>query len=97
MNQLRRAAESQPDNARYSYIYALALQKAGDVDSALVSLKAAHGRHPNDRDIVIALATMNRDRGDLESAVHYATALVKLSPADPGARRLLESLQAQQR
>jgi predicted CXXCH cytochrome family protein len=97
VKQLRRAAESQPDNARYSYIYALALQKVGDVDSALVSLKAAHGRHPNDRDIVIALATMNRDRGDLESAVHYATALVKLSPADPEARQLLESLQAQQR
>ena len=73
------------------------MQKVGDTDNALVSLKTAHGRHPNNRDILIALTTMYRDRGDFGSAVHYATALVKLSPADPGARQLLESLQAQQR
>ena len=94
---LGRAAQLRPDNARYSYVYALALQKVGDTDNALLNLKNAHGRHPNDRDILAALATMNRDQGDLESAVQYATALVKLSPTDAGARQLLESLQAQQR
>jgi predicted CXXCH cytochrome family protein len=94
---LGRAAELRPDNSRYSYIYALSMQKVGDTGSALSILSAAHMRHPNDRDIVIALATMSRDSGDFERAVHYATALVALSPSDAGALQLLESLRAQQR
>ena len=36
---------------------------------------------------------MSRDRGELESAVKYAKALVTLAPTDPEARQLLESLQ----
>ncbi|NCF29501.1 MAG: tetratricopeptide repeat protein [Gammaproteobacteria bacterium] len=94
---LGQAAELRPDIPRYAYIHALALQKIGDAENALVVLRAAHHRHPNDRDILIALATMSRDRGDLESAVKYAKALVKLAPTEPEARQLLESLQAQQR
>jgi Tfp pilus assembly protein PilF len=94
---LGRAAELRPDNPRYSYIHALSMQKVGDTQNALVILTAAHARHRNDRDILIALATMSRDSGDLENAVQYATALVALSPSDPGARQLLESLQGQQR
>ena len=94
---LGRAAELRPGNARYRYIHALSMQKVGDTQNALVILSAAHARHPNDRDILIALATMSRDSGDLENAMQYATALVALSPTDAGARQLLESLQAQQR
>lgn len=71
------------------------MQKVGDTQNALIILSAARVRHPNDRDILIALATMSRDSGDLENAERYATALVALSPTDPGARQLLESLQAQ--
>jgi predicted Zn-dependent protease len=95
--QLGNAASLQPDNSRYSYVHALALQKIGNTKSAMATLVAAHERDPGNRDILFALATMSRDRGDLEKAVHYANALVELSPADPGPRQLLESLQSQQR
>ena len=91
------AAGLRPDNARYSYAYALALQKIGNTRRASTVLIDAHDRHPNNRDILFALATLSRGRGDLETAVHYARALVKLSPDDPEPRQLLEALQAQQR
>ena len=95
--QLGNAASLQPDNSRYSYAYALALQRIGNTKSAMATLVAADERDPNNRDILFALATMSRDRGDLEKAVEYARALVELSRADPESLRLLESLQSQQR
>ena len=49
------------------------------------------------RPILIALATMNRDAGNLEDALRYANALVDAAPGDPLARQLLESLQAERR
>ena len=94
---LGHAAGLRPDNARYSYAYALALQKIGNTRQATTVLIAAHDRHPGNRDILFSLATLSRDRGDLETAVQYAKALLELSPDDPGSRQLLESLQAQQR
>ncbi len=94
---LGHAARLRPENSRYSYVYALALQKIGDTSNAVTTLIAAHDRDPNNRDILFALATMSRDRGDLENAVRYAKGLVELSPTDPGPLRLLESLQSQQR
>ncbi|GMQ95917.1 MAG: tetratricopeptide repeat protein [Gammaproteobacteria bacterium] len=95
--QLGNAASLQPDNSRYSYAYALALQKIGDTKSAMTTLAAAHERDPVNRDILFALTTISRDRGDLEKAVEYARALVELSNGDPGSLQLLESLQSQQR
>jgi predicted CXXCH cytochrome family protein len=88
---LGRAAGLRPDNARYSYVYALASQKIGDTRGAFTTLIAAHDRHPNNRDILFSLATMSRDRGDLEKAVQYANALVELSPGDSAPLQLLET------
>jgi len=93
--ELARAAELGPDNARYGYVYALALQKIGDIDKALVTLRGVYGRHPENREVLLALATMHRDRGNLEDAKGYARTLVDRFPEDVQARQLLESLQAQ--
>jgi predicted CXXCH cytochrome family protein len=71
---LQRAAEQQPDNARYNYVYALALHKTGNTEGAISTLIAAHARHLNNREILFALTTMSRDTGDLKSAERYARA-----------------------
>ncbi len=92
-----RAVKLRPDNSRYSYVYALALQRIGDTRIAFTTLIAAHDRHPSNREILLALAIMSRDRGDLDGAVQYARVLVELSPSDPGLQQLLQSLQSQQR
>ena len=94
LGSLARAAELDPDQARYAYVYAVALHGAGQTARALEVLRVAHQRHPGDRDTLVALATMSRDAGDLPAAVAWARALADLAPGDAGARRLLSELEA---
>ncbi len=91
---LARAAGLLPGQARYAYVYGVALQSTGQPDIGLAVLKAAHARHPEDRDLLIALATLNRDRGDRSSAIEFAQKLVALDPDEPGARALLAEVEA---
>ena len=90
---LGRAAELAPEQARYAYVYAVALHDAGQPDRALAALRSTHAGHPGDRDVLIALATMSRDRGDREGALRWARALRDLDPQDPGAQRLVAELE----
>jgi Flp pilus assembly protein TadD len=92
---LQRAAELAPDRARYAYVFAVALDGAGERAQGLEVLRQAHARHPGDRDVLTALATISRDAGDRRAAAGYARALVALSPSDPAARRLLAELEGE--
>ena len=58
-----------------------------------IVLEETHLRYPNDREILYALVAFNRDTGNLGAARSYAEKLIVLSPQDPAARRLLDSLQ----
>jgi tetratricopeptide (TPR) repeat protein len=69
---LARAAELAPENARYAYVQALALERAGQATDAIVTLRAAHQRHPNDRDILAALLRIARASGDRETVAEFA-------------------------
>lgn len=89
---LRKAAALEPNVARHSYAYGLALQANGDLAGAISVLEQAHQRHPLDREILIALLTFERDRGNLRSAIGYAEKLVALAPGDQEARATLEQL-----
>jgi Flp pilus assembly protein TadD len=90
--ELGKAAELAPTSARYAYVHAVALNSAGAGDRALASLKAAHARHPGDPDVLIALATISRDRGARDAARAYARMLMQVAPELPEARRLAEEL-----
>ena len=92
LDSLRLAAVLAPDNSRYSYIYGIALNSEGKSDQALEILKGALGINPNDRDLLIALVTINRDRGELVQARAFAQQLVTFYPQDATARQLLNSL-----
>ncbi len=70
-------------------------QAMGKAESALAVLENARPRHPNDRQILLALATINRDRGARDAALRYAKELINLAPEDPAARRLLDQLRTQ--
>jgi tetratricopeptide (TPR) repeat protein len=93
MDELWRAARLAPEEPRYAYVYGVALHGTGSTERALEVLRAAHEKHPGDVEILLALATINRDRGAREDAIAYARRLVALSPEDPGARQLLEVLE----
>ena len=87
-----RAAGLAPEVLQFNYAYALALNSAGRADEAIATLTAAHARFGDHRDLLIALATMNRDRGTMDDAKRYARRLVELFPMEPAFQQLLDTL-----
>ena len=92
---LGKAADLLPENARFNYVYGVALNSTGDTNRALAVLERASRRHRNDRDILMALVTIHRDTGSLQTALQYARALLALVPNDQAVRQLTAQLRAQ--
>jgi tetratricopeptide (TPR) repeat protein len=94
--ELGRAAELAPEVPDFAYTYAIGLHSTGRTDEALGVLRRANGRNPGARNILVALVTINRERGALGEARRYAARLVAAAPADPAARALAEGLGPQE-
>jgi len=94
--ELRQASEFAPDNARYAYVYAIALNSIGAGASAMELLENTHKRHPTDRDTLLALVSISRDTGDFATALSHARELVALYPADMQLRMLVLDLEKRQ-
>jgi tetratricopeptide (TPR) repeat protein len=92
---LGRAAELDPDRARYAYVYAVGLHSAGRPGDAIAVLKANLDKHPTDRDSLLALVTFNRDSGNIASALDYAERLAQLNPGDRQVSELVDALRRQ--
>jgi tetratricopeptide (TPR) repeat protein len=92
LSELAAAASLQPDEPRFIYVYAVALNSLARPDQAIVLLREAVSRFPADFDIHWALATMLRDQGELEQARAVATALLEVYPQVEGVQNLLQSL-----
>jgi tetratricopeptide (TPR) repeat protein len=75
MTWLRQAAEGDDDNARYSFVYGVALHDTGQAADALRALERAARRHPGDADILGALVTFSKEAGDDAAARRWAAAL----------------------
>ena len=89
---LARAAELSPSVPRYSYVYGIALNSTGKPAEAVSVLETAHASHPNNREILFALATLERDRGNRDKALRWTEELLRLNPADTQAEQLLQQL-----
>ncbi len=96
LGQLRGASELAPDNARYAYVYAIALNATGAPGQAMTVLEAAHARTPGDRDVLVGLVTIARDKGDAGTALHHARELAALYPADAQIRAIVTELETRQ-
>jgi tetratricopeptide (TPR) repeat protein len=59
---LRRAMESRSEQARYAYVYAVALQGVGDLAGAIGVLEQARQRHPAHQGIAQALVDYRRQQ-----------------------------------
>jgi Flp pilus assembly protein TadD len=90
LSDLKLAAELAPASARYAYVYAVALDGAGQRGEAVRVLRAALAQQPNDRDTLWALATWQLDGGDRAGAVEAARRLAALEPDDPNVRALVD-------
>jgi Flp pilus assembly protein TadD len=93
LDELARAAELAPGDPQLAYVYAIGLHSTGETERALAELRRAHDRSPSVRPVLAALATLNRDRGDLREARRWARKLLELSPGDPAARSLVAELE----
>ena len=93
--ELARAHELDPDDARYAYVYAIALNSTGGTDAALQVLESAQKKRPGDRDLLIALSTINRDAGNREAALKWVERMLELNPADRDAAQLQLELTGQ--
>ncbi len=87
------AARLAPENARYGYVYAIALNSAGRRGESLAVLRSALQRHPEDLEILGALVSINRESGDRQAALRYAKQAAILLPGNADLGRLLADLE----
>ncbi len=88
-----RAAELADDSPYYRYVLGVALYSSGDRQAALDVLARAHESFPSYRELLVALATMHRDAGNIAEATEYALRLRELAPTDASVRSLLDELE----
>lgn len=89
---LAKAARLGGDNARYGYVYAVALNSTGQGPKAIQELETVLQHHPNDRDSLLALVAFQRDAGNLDAARNSAGRLATLEPDNPDIQALLRPM-----
>jgi DNA-binding SARP family transcriptional activator len=68
------------------------LNSTGNASDAITVLKEHLTRHPDDRDILLALVAFSRDAGDISAALEYAEQLARIAPNDRDLASLIEDL-----
>lgn len=92
LSSLQKAAELQPNAARYTYVYGVALNSTGDTSRALQVLEQGFSNHPGDQEIIFMIAGINRDLGRNDEALVWAQKLLAINPADQNATKFIEML-----
>ena len=95
LRELRLSVDLAPANTRFAYVYGVGLLSSGKEEQAIAIFESALAKRPTDRQLLIALATTNRDLGRFDRARAYARQLVAAWPEDPSAKRLLDELASQ--
>jgi Tfp pilus assembly protein PilF len=78
-----KAAELSPENPRYAYVYAVALDSLGQRSRAVAVLEQAQRRFTGDRDILTALVQFSARNGDRAAATRWAEKLRVLDAERP--------------
>jgi tetratricopeptide (TPR) repeat protein len=85
------AARTNPANARYAYVYAIALNDAGKRPEAIDTLEASAKLHPYDRDSLAALVSLLLEARRNDRALAYARRLYELEPDNQQLRQMLST------
>ncbi|MFK7732173.1 MAG: tetratricopeptide repeat protein [Pseudomonadales bacterium] len=91
LRQLQQAAQVS-DSWRYAYVYGIALNSSGDTNAAVLALENLHSGGQGNAEVLFALATILRDKGERESALGYALILAEQYPGDQRAAGLIQQL-----
>jgi tetratricopeptide (TPR) repeat protein len=86
--ELEAAARLAFENARYGYVYAVALHDTGRPQQAQAALAQVLARHPHDRPTLSALVGYALERGDAGRALEHARRLAELEPSNSDVHRL---------
>jgi predicted Zn-dependent protease len=78
LDSLAAAARLDPENPRYSYVYAVALNDFGQTSGAIETLKRNILMHPYDRDSLAALVSICKQAGRSAEALTYTRRLDQL-------------------
>lgn len=81
LDELKQAHELEPGNARYGYVYAVALNSLGKPVAAIELLEQLNAQFPDNPDILGALVSYYRDGGNLKKARQYYQQLESLTPS----------------
>jgi tetratricopeptide (TPR) repeat protein len=92
LGHLAAAARLDPSNARFAYVYAMALIDAGQTDQALVVLERDLASYPYDRDVLAALTDVYTSARNPRKALIYAKRLAQLEPDDAQVQQQLRQL-----
>ena len=77
---LASAAHDEPANARYNYVYAIALYDSGRKHDAIITLRSSLSRNPYDLDSLAAVVDWLDESGRSTEARVYAERLAQLEP-----------------
>jgi tetratricopeptide (TPR) repeat protein len=91
---LGQAAELEPGNARYAYVYGVGLHSTGKQAEAIQFLEKALIENRFDRDLLYSLATFNQEAGNREKAIDYAQRLIEYYPSDQNYQQLVQALRS---
>ena len=80
VNLLAAASRIDPGNARYAYVYAIALNDPGQASAAIATLERSLDVNPYDRDSLAALVTLLEQHGETAKALSYAQRLSEIEP-----------------
>jgi Tfp pilus assembly protein PilF len=84
---LQRASALAPENSRYAYVQAVALDSSGDTRQAIAVLEAVHARASGDVAVLQALVSYQRKVGNIQAAQVYEQRLARLTRASGGTGR----------
>jgi tetratricopeptide (TPR) repeat protein len=92
LTSLQKAVELEPQNIRYKFVYAVALDFTGKLAKAIRVLTQANEQRPSDRDVLYTLITYHQKAGNVEVAKKYAEILIQVSPWDQNARAIIDRI-----
>jgi predicted CXXCH cytochrome family protein len=95
LGQFAEAARLAPDDARFAYVYGVALKSLGKREESRKVLGAALAQHPNDPSLLNAMLGEALGAGDVDAAAPLARRLAALRPDDPEIARLAAKLSGQ--
>jgi Flp pilus assembly protein TadD len=81
-----------PADARFAYVYAVALNDAGQTADALSVLKTSLKVNPHDVDLLTSLVYFSQQAGDAAAARGYLAQLRELDPGNPEWDQLQQQL-----